>query len=166
MSVVIPRNTPIPTEKKGSYYRCFDNQTSIFFKVYQGERTRSYENHLLGDITISDIPPAPKGHIPVTVCFQIDVNGILKVSVEEKTTGQKNEIIMTNDQCSLSNQEIERTLKDAEKYKLEDQEYKKKVLAKNSLENLLYKLRKAIKDGKIVFKLADADNEKMGGYHL
>ncbi|RWR76767.1 heat shock cognate protein 2-like protein [Cinnamomum micranthum f. kanehirae] len=161
MAVMIPRNTSIPTEREDMFSTTTDNQTSILIQVYQGERTISYENHLLGKITISGIPPAPKGDISVTVCFQIDVNGILKVSVEEKTTRQKNEITITNDQYSLCNQEIERMLKDAEKYKLEDQEYKKKVLAKNSLEDLLYKLRKAIKDGKIVFKLADAEKNKI-----
>ena len=84
MSVVIPRNTPIPTIKKDIYYTCSDNQTSILFKVYQGERTRSIENHLLRQFSLSNIPPAPKDDIPVTVIFQIDFNGILTVSAEEK----------------------------------------------------------------------------------
>ncbi|XXG54727.1 hypothetical protein AAC387_Pa03g2533 [Persea americana] len=74
MSVVIPRNTPIPTIRKGIYHKSIDNQTSILFRVYQGERTRSIENHLLGQFMLSNIPPAPIGDIPITVIFQIDFN--------------------------------------------------------------------------------------------
>ncbi|XXG54732.1 hypothetical protein AAC387_Pa03g2538 [Persea americana] len=153
MSVVIPRNTPIPTIREGIYHTDIDNETALLFKVYQGERTRSIENHLLGKFTLSNIPPAPKRDIPVKVVFQIDFNGILTVSAEEKRTGQKNKTIITKHEYNLSEKEIEGMLQDAARYKLEDQEYKKKVLAKIKLEDLLYKLRKAIKDGEVLFKL-------------
>ncbi|XXG54730.1 hypothetical protein AAC387_Pa03g2536 [Persea americana] len=153
MSVVIPRNTPIPTIREGIYHTDTDNETALLCKVYQGERTRSIENHLLGQFTLSNIPPAPRGDIPVRVIFQIDFNGILTVSAEEKRTGQKNKTIITKHEYNLSEKEIEGMLQDAARYKLEDREYKKKVLAKNKLEDLLYKLRKAIKDGRILFKV-------------
>ncbi|XXG54729.1 hypothetical protein AAC387_Pa03g2535 [Persea americana] len=127
MSVVIPRNTPIPTIREGIYHTDTDNETALLCKVYQGERTRSIENHLLGQFTLSNIPPAPRGDIPVRVIFQIDFNGILTVSAEEKRTGQKNKTIITKHEYNLSEKEIEGMLQDAARYKLEDREYKKKL---------------------------------------
>ena len=112
------------------------------FPIYQGERTISTENLQLGEFMISNLPPAPRADMRVTVFFQIDANGILKVFAEEKKSGQNNQVIITKDKHNLSKKEIERMLEDATRYKLEDQVYKKKVLAKNKLEDLLYKLRR------------------------
>ncbi|XXG60200.1 hypothetical protein AAC387_Pa04g2164 [Persea americana] len=135
MSVVIPRNTSIPTEKRRNYLTVEDNQTKITFPIYQGERTIYTENHQLGEFTIYNLPPAPRDDMRFTVIFQIDANGILKVSAEEKKTGKKNHVIITRDKYSLSEKEIERMVKDATRYKLEDQEYKKKKM--NNWNNLL-----------------------------
>ncbi|XXG54708.1 hypothetical protein AAC387_Pa03g2520 [Persea americana] len=161
MGVVIPRNTPIPTKKESIHTSVQDYQTAILFDVYQGERPIAKKNHLLGTFELSDIPPAPKGSIAVEVIFEIDVDGILTVSAEEATTGQKNGIIITSDQYGLSKREIDKMLHDAEKYKLDDQEYKRKVEAKSHLEMLLYKLKNAVQDGTVAVKLADADRTKV-----
>ncbi|ONK62269.1 uncharacterized protein A4U43_C07F2170 [Asparagus officinalis] len=130
-------------------------------KVYEGERTRTRDNNLLGKFELSGIPPAPRGVPQITVCFDIDANGILNVSAEDKTTGQKNKITITNDKGRLSKEEIEKMVQEAEKYKSEDEEHKKKVEAKNALENYSYNMRNTIKDDKIASKLAEADRKKI-----
>ncbi|KAA8543901.1 hypothetical protein F0562_021922 [Nyssa sinensis] len=130
-------------------------------KVYEGERTRTRDNNLLGKFELSGIPPAPRGVPQITVCFDIDANGILNVSAEDKTTGQKNKITITNDKGRLSKEEIEKMVQEAEKYKSEDEEHKKKVEAKNALENYAYNMRNTIKDEKIGSKLNPADKKKI-----
>ncbi|MDG2774691.1 Hsp70 family protein, partial [Vibrio parahaemolyticus] len=97
----------------------------------------------------------------ITVCFDIDANGILNVSAEDKTTGQKNKITITNDKGRLSKEEIEKMVQEAEKYKSEDEEHKKKVEAKNALENYAYNMRNTVKDDKIGEKLDPADKKKI-----
>ncbi|KRX12205.1 putative mediator of RNA polymerase II transcription subunit 37e, partial [Trichinella nelsoni] len=116
---------------------------------------------LLGKFELSGIPPAPRGVPQITVCFDIDANGILNVSAEDKTTGQKNKITITNDKGRLSKEEIEKMVQEAEKYKSEDEEHKKKVEAKNALENYAYNMRNTIKDEKIGEKLPGADKKKI-----
>ncbi|KAG2621542.1 hypothetical protein PVAP13_3NG318000 [Panicum virgatum] len=120
-----------------------------------------FDNRLLGKFELSGIPPAPRGVPQITVCFDIDANGILNVSAEDKTTGQKNKITITNDKGRLSKEEIEKMVQDAEKYKSEDEEHKKKVEAKNSLENYSYNMRNTIRDEKIASKLAADDKKKI-----
>ncbi|MDG6100291.1 molecular chaperone DnaK, partial [Alteromonas sp. ZYF713] len=110
----------------------------VLIQVYEGERTRTRDNNLLGKFELSGIPPAPRGVPQITVCFDIDANGILNVSAEDKTTGQKNKITITNDKGRLSKEEIEKMVQEAEKYKSEDEEHKKKVEAKNALETVCF----------------------------
>ncbi|KAA0873689.1 molecular chaperone DnaK, partial [Enterobacter hormaechei] len=103
----------------------------------------------------------PRGVPQITVCFDIDANGILNVSAEDKTTGQKNKITITNDKGRLSKEEIEKMVQEAEKYKSEDEDHKKKVEAKNSLENYAYNMRNTIKDENISSKLSADDKKKI-----
>ncbi|KAI8523841.1 hypothetical protein RHMOL_Rhmol13G0103600 [Rhododendron molle] len=145
--VFIPRNTKIPVKKEQSdWTTIYDNQTSVCFRVYQGERTRTIDNNLLGEFTLTGIPPAPRG-VP-KICFDIDANGILTVSAEDQTTGRKNMVPITNAKGKLSKEEIEKMVQEAEKYKFEDKEHKKKVEAKNVLETYAYDMRNSIRDEK------------------
>ncbi|KAK8990432.1 hypothetical protein V6N11_009134 [Hibiscus sabdariffa] len=122
-------------------------------KVYEGERRRIKDNNLLRKFELSGIP---RGVPQITVCFDIDANGILNVSIEDKTSGQKNKITITSDKGRLSKEEIEKMVQEAEKYKSEDEEHKKKVEAKNALENYAYNMRNTIKDEKISSNLPTA----------
>ncbi|WJX64814.1 hypothetical protein P8452_49549 [Trifolium repens] len=134
MTVLIPKNCSLPYKQEQVFSTYSDNQLSVLIRVYEGERTRSRDNNLLGKFELSGILPAPKGVPKIEVCFTIDVNGIMTVSAEDRGTGKKNNITITNDKGRLSKEEIEKMVQEAEKYKVEDEEHKKNVEAKIALE--------------------------------
>lgn len=159
MEVVIPRNTTIPEIKYHIFTTVVDYQTSMTIPVLEGERTISTDNNLLGEFVLNGIQVAPIGVPEINICFDIDANGILKVTAEDRSTRQKNKIIITNDMGRLSKEEIERLVQEAEKYKVEDEYVKKKVEAKNALESYAYDMRNRIREPKIASKILPADKK-------
>ncbi|XP_058756826.1 heat shock 70 kDa protein 4-like [Vicia villosa] len=144
MSVMTPRNTSIPFKKTKRFFTCSDNQTTVMNKVYEGERLIASKNNLLGFFRIS-VLPAPRG-LPHKVCFAIDVDGILNVSCEDETSGNKKEITITNENGRLSTDEIQRMIQEAEYFKAEDMKFKKKVDTINALDDYVYNVKKTMKD--------------------
>ncbi|XP_027907651.1 probable mediator of RNA polymerase II transcription subunit 37c [Vigna unguiculata] len=158
MSVVIPRNTSIPVKKKKQYKTTIDNQSLVSINVYEGERARASDNNLLGSFVISGFPPAPRGYL-FDVTFVLNDNGILTVTGEEKSTGNRNEITITNVKGRLSTAEINIMIQEAAKYKSEDEKFLKKAKTMNDLDYHIYKIRKDLKKEDISSKLSSKEME-------
>ncbi|KAI7877970.1 heat shock cognate 70 [Lichtheimia hyalospora FSU 10163] len=141
MSTVIKRNTTVPTRKCETFTTARANQASVEIQVYEGERARTRDNNLLGHFMLYGIPPAPSGIPKIEVTFNIDVNGILHVSAQEKATGRSSKITLVNNSGRLSNDQVERMVADARRFKAQDDAAAARIHAKNSLESTTYQLR-------------------------
>lgn len=128
--------------------------------MFPGERPLTKDNHLLGTFDLTGIPPAPRGVPQIEVTFEIDVNGILRVTAEDKGTGNKNKITITNDQNRLTPEDIERMVNEAERFADEDKKLKERIDARNELESYAYSLKNQIGDKeKLGGKLSSEDKE-------
>merc|ERR1712048_357273 len=154
MSKIITRNTAVPVKKQQIFSTASDNQRVVTISVFEGERSMVRDNHLLGKFDLTGIPPAPRGTPQIEVTFDVDANGILNVSAVEKGSGKTEKITITNDKGRLSNEEIEKMVNDAERFKDEDDKQKERITAKNGLEAFIFNLKSSIDNDEVKSKLS------------
>merc|ERR1712096_207127 len=160
MTKLIARNSVVPTKKSQIFSTASDNQPTVTWDVLEGERAMVKDNHHLGKFDLTGIPPAPRGVPQIEVTFEVDVNGILKVSAEDKGTGSKQQIVIQADQNRLSDDDIEKMVKDAETFAEEDKKLKEKVEARNELESFVYSLKNQLNDKeKLGAKISEEDKK-------
>jgi molecular chaperone DnaK len=144
-TVLIPRNTTIPTKKSETFSTAEDNQTTVEIHVLQGERQMAQDNRTIGKFQLTGIPPAPRGMPQVEVGFDIDANGILHVTAKDKTTG-KEQKIRIEASSGLSDAEVDRMVKAAEQHAQEDKSRREEIEARNQLDSLVYRVEKDSKE--------------------
>ena len=158
MTVLIPRNTTIPTSKKEVFSTAADNQPAVDIKVLQGERPMAADNKILGNFQLTNIPAAPRGVPQIEVKFDIDTNGIVNVTAKDLGTNKEQSITITNS-SNLSDEEVEKMRKEAEANKEADEKKKEEVEVRNDAESLVFQTEKTIKD--LGDKIDDDEKEEV-----
>ncbi|EYE88112.1 molecular chaperone DnaK [Fervidicella metallireducens AeB] len=157
-TVLIPRNTTIPTKKSQVFSTAADGQTSVEIHVLQGERQMASDNKTLGRFTLSGIPPAPRGIPQIEVTFDIDANGIVHVSAKDLGTGKEANITITAS-TNLSDEEIDKAVKEAERYAEEDKKRKEEIEVRNNADSIVYQTEKTLKE--LEGKISDSEKKEI-----
>ncbi|CAO2179670.1 unnamed protein product [Urochloa humidicola] len=161
MTKLIPRNTVVPTKKTQVFITYQDRQTTVTISVFEGERSMTKDNRLLGKFDLTGIPPAPRGTPQIEVTFEVDANGILHVQAADKGTGKSEKITITNDGRRHSQEEIDRMVREAEEFAEEDRKVRERVDARNKLETYVYQVKSAVDDTKMADKMDADDKDKV-----
>ncbi|VDK27231.1 unnamed protein product [Taenia asiatica] len=159
MNTVVKRNMSIPTRQTCCRVTASDNQTEVMFKIFEGERARASDNNLLGQFRLTGFPPAPRGETEFDVTFEIDENSILHVSAVEKSTKKQNNITITNYRGRLSEKEIKQMLKDAEKFKQQDEKERSRMAAMSKLVDYAYSIKRKLEEEEVMQRTSDEYRE-------
>jgi len=161
MSTLIKRNSTVPCKKSSIFTTTEDNQRVVTIHVFEGERPLIKDNNSLGKFDLSGIAPCPKGKPQIQVTFELDSNGILNVSAMDKATGSSGNITITNDKSRLSPEEVEKMIKEAERFAEEDRKAMERVTLKNEIEEYAYNLTSSIEDESIKQRLTVSERNEV-----
>ncbi|CAL4943990.1 unnamed protein product [Urochloa decumbens] len=159
MTQVIPRNTRVPVRRSRVFTTYEDHQTTVTIRVFEGERSLTRDCRELGRFDLTGIPPAPRGVPQIEVTFEVDESGILHVTAKDKAGGASRSVTIAGDRGRLSQEEIDRMVREAEEFAEEDRRVRERVDARNRLESYVYRMRAAAKD--VAGKVGEEDRERM-----